>query len=305
MASRRTAGRTTGTGTISFLLAASGALMGAAAAQRWWPACPVGDYGDPACLRLQDHRYDFVLPMAPWVPAGDAAVLAGLSLLLLGTAVTALPLLLRPRRRPASVWWLCAALGTCQLVAGLSTLAAGLLEQPGPRFWEPLVMFVWLGWPVALTITAMLMVDHVRRPGVGWLGLIVLLTASTPLGQALLVPLVTGYVSPDTTPWSEAWGGACLLLAALAVWPAAYRRPRSAPLRRPVPASRAVAARLDVTAVRPAARLGDTVVLGVDGRAGPAVEESPRARLRGHRRGLVVRRERPVDEQLGRTRVDR
>lgn len=224
MARRR---RTAGTGAISFLLATSGALMVAAAAQRWWPACHLDHYDDPACLRLQDHRYDFVLPMHPWVPAGHAAVLAGLSLLLLGTAVAALPLLLCPRRRPAYVWLLCAVLGTSQLVAGLSTLASGLLGQPGPRFWEPLVVFVWLGWPVALTLTSILMAGHVRRPGTGWLVLVVLLAASTPLGQVFLAPAVTGYTSYDTTPWSEAWGGVCLLLAAVAVWPAAYRRRRA------------------------------------------------------------------------------
>jgi hypothetical protein len=81
---------------------------------------------------------------------------------------------------------------------------------------------------VALTLTSILMIAHVRRPGVGWLLLIVLLTASTPLVQAFLTPAVTD-TSPHMTPWSEAWGGACLLLAALAVWPAAYRRRRPAP----------------------------------------------------------------------------
>jgi hypothetical protein len=204
--------------------------MEAAAAERWWPACSVGHYDTPACLRVQDHSYDFVLPMAPWVPVGHAAVLAGLSLLLLGAAVAALPLLLRPRRRPAYVWLLCAALGASQLLAGVSTLGSGLLGRPGQAFWAPFVIFVWLGWPVALTLTSILMIGHVRRPGTGWLLLIVLLTASTPLVQAFLTPAAIGYTSYDMTPWSEAWGGACLLLAALAVWPAAYRR-----RRRPAP----------------------------------------------------------------------
>jgi hypothetical protein len=202
--------------------------MVAAAAERWWPACHLGSYETPACLRVQEYRYDFVLPLDPWVPLGHAAVLAGLSLLLLGAAVAALPLLLRPRHRPAYVWLPCAALGASQLLAGVSTLGSGLLGRPGRASWEPFVMFVWLGWPVALTLTSILMIAHVRRPGVGWLLLIVLLTASTPLVQAFLTPAVTD-TSPHMTPWSEAWGGACLLLAALAVWPAAYRRRRPAP----------------------------------------------------------------------------
>lgn len=218
--------RKTSTGAISLLLAGAGALQVAASAQRWWPACGAGDFDTAACLRVQSHTYDVLLPSDPWLPLGHAAVLAGLSLLLVGAAVTALPLLLRPWRRAAHVWALCAVLGLSQLLAGVSTLAAGVLGRPSVDWWAPFVVFVWLGWPVALTVTSILMVGHVRRPGSGWLLLIVLLTASTPLSQAFLAPAATGYLSHDTTPWSEAWGGGCLLLAALAVWPAAYRRRR-------------------------------------------------------------------------------
>lgn len=219
--------RTASTGAISLLLAASGALMVAAAAQRWWPACHLGHYDTPACLRVQDHRYDFVLPMDPWVQAGHAAVLAALSLILLGAAVAALPLLMRSRGRPAYLWLPCAVLGVSQLLAGVSTLGSGLFGRPDDALWTAFVGFVWLGWPVALTLTSILMTGHVRHPGTGWLLLVVLLTASTPLGQVFVAPALTGYLSYDMTPWSEGWGGACLLLAALAVWPAAYHRRRS------------------------------------------------------------------------------
>ena len=114
----------------------------------------------------------------------------------------------------------------------MSTVASGLLGRAVGELGTPFVAFVWLGWPVALTLTSILMVGRVRRPAAGWLLLIVLLTASTPLVELFMAPIVTGYASYDTTPWSEAWGGACLLLASLAVWPAAYR-----PRRRPTPAS--------------------------------------------------------------------
>jgi hypothetical protein len=127
------------------------------------------------------------------------------------------------------VWLLCAVLGLSQLLAGVSTLASGLLGPTSHEMWAPFVGFVWLGWPVALTLTSILMVGRVRRPGAGWLLLIVLLTASTPLVQVFLAPALTGYPSTDTTPWAEVWGGCCLLLAAVAVWPAAYRRRRRRP----------------------------------------------------------------------------
>jgi hypothetical protein len=229
--------RTHSTAGISLLLAAAGVLQVAASEQRWWPACRSGDFETAACLRVQDHRFDFVLPGDAWVPLGHEAVLAGLSLLLLGTAVTVLPLLLRPWRRAAHVWALCAVLGLSQLLAGLSTLVSGLLGRTIVDLWAPFVAFVWLGWPAVLTLTSILMVGHVRRPGAGWLLLVVLLTASTPLVQVFMTPTVLGYMSYDTTPWSEVWGGACLLLAALAVWPAAYRR-------RPAVAAAGVTARV-------------------------------------------------------------
>jgi hypothetical protein len=236
------------TGALSLLLAGAGTLQVAASAQRWWPACRFGDFETAACLRLQSHTYDFVVPSAPWVPVGHASVLAGLSLLLLGLGVTGLPLLLRPGRRPALAWLLCAVLGLSQLLAGVSTVASGLLGRPVGEPGTPFVAFVWLGWPVALTLTSILMVGRVRRPAAGWLLLIVLLTASTPLAELFMAPIVTGYVSYDTTPWSEGWGGACLLLASLAVWPAAYR-----PRRRPTPA----------TATAPATRPASGATLAV------------------------------------------
>lgn len=218
------------TGVLSLLLAGAGGLQVAASAQRWWPACRPGALETAACRRVQSHRHDLVLPSDPWGAVGHASVLAGLSLLLLGAAVTALPLLLRPGRRPVLVWLLCGVLGLSQLLAGLSTLVAGLLGHTGYDLWAPFVVFVALGWPVVLTLTSILMAGRVRRPAAGWLLLIVLLAASTPLVQLLAAATVTGGLSSSgSAPWSEVWGGSCLLLAAVAVWPAAYRRRRHPP----------------------------------------------------------------------------
>ena len=112
----------------------------AASAQRWWPACRPGDFDTAACLRLQSHTYDFVVRRGLGT-GGRRVGLAGLFLLLLlGLAVTGLPLLLRPGRRPALAWLLCAALGLSQLLAGVSTVASGLLGRAvgelGTRSWR-------------------------------------------------------------------------------------------------------------------------------------------------------------------------
>ena len=53
------------------LIATSGALMYAAAWERWWPACPRGAFDSDRCVQLQDHLYDFAWPADPWVSVGD------------------------------------------------------------------------------------------------------------------------------------------------------------------------------------------------------------------------------------------
>jgi hypothetical protein len=68
------------------------------------------------------------------------------------------------------------------------------------------------------------------RAGGGWGWLAVLfLIGSTPFGlYTASGPIVTGYSSYDTSPWTEAVGAALLVLAAPAVWRAGVlgRRPQ-------------------------------------------------------------------------------
>ena len=45
---------------VSALLAGAGVLRVAAAAQRWWPACKPGDFDADACIKVQDHLYDYL-----------------------------------------------------------------------------------------------------------------------------------------------------------------------------------------------------------------------------------------------------
>lgn len=110
------------------------------------------------------------------------------ALWLLAAAVLLLP---RLAARPTVASWVAAG------------LAAGSLLVPGG------IWFWVLGWPVALAVA----LPGVRRR---WL-LVTLLSATTPLAQLVLVPLVTGYASYDTTPWSEAVLGLTILTAAAAV----------------------------------------------------------------------------------------
>ncbi|GAA1478641.1 hypothetical protein GCM10009623_30870 [Nocardioides aestuarii] len=205
-----------------FVLVASGALMYAASWQRWSGACGWGQEEGATCGPLQDHRYDFVVPRAPWEPVGDAATLAGLSLLALALAVVVLPAALAGRRPHLVVSVAAVALGLAVADAGLATVRSGIAGQ---------VMSTWggglsgaLGFLVLPAMLAGLAV--VTR---GWpLAAAVLLTLASPLVAAF-----TYAVGPyDAQPWWEAVSGTftaaaglCLVMAARGV-----RRPSASGL---------------------------------------------------------------------------
>ena len=132
------------------LLGGSGALMFAASWERWASECtgPTGSAG--ACEVREDHLYDFLPPMEPWEPTGSAAELAGLSLLVLATALPLLPWALTARRPgPYSAVALIAS--ELALVAvGLATLRSGLsgeVVSPPLGNWS---VAVWLIVPPIL-----------------------------------------------------------------------------------------------------------------------------------------------------------
>src|SRR5688572_1268739 len=100
------------------MLAASGALMYAASWQRWAGACAWGDDEGALCTARQDHLYDFLPPVAPWEPVGDAAQLAGWSLIVQALAFALLPWALT-RRRPEPLS------AVAQVGAVAATLAVG------------------------------------------------------------------------------------------------------------------------------------------------------------------------------------
>jgi hypothetical protein len=217
----------------SLALVASGALTFAAAYERWWPACPRGDLDASACVRLQSHEFDYLVPTAPWQPIGQDAEYAGLALLALALAAVVLPFVLggAAPRGPWRIFELVLAVVPAGALAvlGVATLRAGLTGEPTSA---PAVMglafLVWaVAWPAALTAYAVFAPRHAgRRRAVA---VAVLLALSTPVPVLLLLgPIAAGYTSYDTVPWTEATAAPFLLVAAaLVAWPATTR------LRRP------------------------------------------------------------------------
>jgi hypothetical protein len=225
----------------SVSLAGAAGLTFAAAWQRWWPACPRGDFDNAVCTRLQSHEYDYLVPSPPWTPLGHAAELAGASLLALAVAALLLPAVLEPpvrRARRRVGWRVGAALlavvpGAGLALLGLVTIRSG---SSGHAVTIPvavdLAIVVWaLVWPFALMVFAL--AATATHLGPSWRAPLVaaLIGLSTPAPTALLFgPMFASYTSYDTAPWTEAASAPFLLAAAIVVWPGRLRRSSKAPV---------------------------------------------------------------------------
>lgn len=224
----------------SAALAGSGVLAYLAAWQRWSGVCPRGGFDEPACLKRQDHLYDYQWPASPWDPIGHAAELYGLSVLLLAVAAFALPFLLMPAFRRLILWPLAVIPAAVLAGIGVLALASGIAGRPVsvPDFYLTALIVVGVLWPTALIIAAVIAAGgsiptgwpeaSEDRPStarsVSTVVTALLIAATTVLPTYFLVgPIAAGYVSHDTAPWSEAPAGALLVLAAIVMWPATTR----------------------------------------------------------------------------------
>lgn len=197
---------------VGMLLIASGALMYAASWQRWAGACAWGRTESAPCLSRQAHLYDFIAPTTPWQPAGLAAELAGVSLLVAALALALLPWALTGRRpgRVATVVLTGAVLA--QVLVGLATLVSGLSGEVVRPLVAALAVYLWILWPPALLV-------RFAFSASGWArATCVVLLLATPLVAALTY----SQGSYDSRPWWEAIsgalaavGGVCLLVAAV------------------------------------------------------------------------------------------
>jgi hypothetical protein len=217
--------------TVSWLLAGSGLASLAAARERWWPACPAGDFDAPACLRVQDHSHDYLVPAEPWTAVGHAAELHSVALVLLAVAVGVLPWLWL-RHPVALVQVPTLVVSVALLLVAVCVFLSAWTERAVALPGLGVAVVVWaLGWPAYLVLAALVPHSGGWHAGSGRrLVFLALLLASTPLASLVVAPAVTGYVSHDTTPWTEGVSGAFLLAAAVALWPATRPvTPASAP----------------------------------------------------------------------------
>lgn len=207
-------------------LMSAGVLTFAASWQRWANACGWRDFDTRACLIRQDHLYDFEAPIGPWESIGDAALLQGLAYGCLAAVLLVAPLTLLPRYRLGGlVSGLVLSLPVVALAAGgVASAAAGeAVTFVGQR---PIVILVAALAPLWLFALALLTIDRATgRAPWGDAGIFVLLALATPMGVFVLAPLLIGYSSHDTVPWSEAVGGVLWIVAGGLAMVSAVRRP--------------------------------------------------------------------------------
>jgi hypothetical protein len=191
-------------------LGLSGALVFAASWQRWAGVC--AHETATACVRRQDHLYDFLPPMEPWKPVGHAAELGGLSLLVFAAMLPLLPYALTDRRpgRYAAVALVVAVLATGAV--GAATLSSG---RSGEVVAVPLETWTVAVWAIVPSI----LVGRWAVTARGWeLAAGVVLIASLPI-----VAVFYSIGDYDGRPWQEATSGVFMAVAGLclivaAVW---------------------------------------------------------------------------------------
>jgi len=190
------------------LLVLAAGLWAAAALERWWPACRPGQLASQGCVLLQDHRYDYVAPSAPWEPVGRAAEYAGAGHLLLAAALVCLAV---GRARWVALMAGVPAAATAGV--GVAALTSGAVGRPVGQGVGVVALLVWAlaGPPLVVAVCAAR-----RRRGAqavsGWVTG-ALLALATPVPDYLLTPSF-GEIPYDTPVWSGVVGAVALLLAA-------------------------------------------------------------------------------------------
>ncbi|WP_168627571.1 MULTISPECIES: hypothetical protein [unclassified Cryobacterium] len=206
------------------LFLTSAALQLAASLQRWvvFRGAFPGNK-----LSVEDHLYDYTYPAEPWESIGTAAQLFGAGILIAAGGVLAMTIAVVSMPRKGShrgirillEFVIAAVIASWLVMYGLRALLSGLAGSP-----VALQPSGWLGLGAFVGVIALGVLWLFRAPAAALACMFLIDTVSGQLFSTLLMaPLVAGYTSHDTTPWTETVGalgtgaaGISMILAA--VW---------------------------------------------------------------------------------------
>lgn len=204
----------------SLALLAVGALLTAstlqvlASLQRWVTASDSWSRTDST---IEDHRFDYFVPTAPWEPIGVAAALLGFAFLLLAVAIVALTLAIRRSGAVSGISRLIAAVAALPFaILGVHGLLSGLIGTPS---FLAAVASPWLSFLCVVGLLALVGLWATQS-------IVLALSALALMGNTIMgyliaafviAPAITGYQSYDTTPWTETIVAASPAIAALLI----------------------------------------------------------------------------------------
>lgn len=214
--------------TAGGLLVVSATLQAVAAAERWIFAG--ADVTGPD-RTVEDHLFDYTIPLDPWVSVGNAATLFGVAYLLIAASIVCIGLAARALGSRGGI--LPAAIVAAAPFAyfAVHALVSGLLGTPSPlagAFAATGAVAFGVVQVVALVILAAIIV---RRAAL-WAAALIVLTGTSIIGYLVstfsVAPLLVGYQSYDTTPWTEGVLAAVTAVAATIIVVGAVRTTRTA-----------------------------------------------------------------------------
>ena len=222
---------------VPWCLAAAGLILGSAALQlvaslqRWVTAYESWTRTDRL---VEDNLFDYSYPADPWENVGTAAQQFGAGYLLLSLGMLAL-LRAAPPSQTVRMRVLALVVACSLALDGGHALVTGLINTPTPV--QHVLVLQWLlslaGF-LSLIVLGALWWRTSRAVALAYAFLLGTTVPGYLCSMYLLAPLVTGYQSFDTTPWTEtivagstAAAGVTVLVAAgvMAVGRAALSKP--------------------------------------------------------------------------------
>jgi len=205
----------------SWSLTAAGLFLGSAMLQivasleRW---VVLKDSATRTDTSIEDHRFDYSYPADPWENLGTTAQLFGVGLLLVALGILAMSRVARNGRAERILSFVTAASFG---IAGVHALGSGLLGVPSPLQFLPVQVLLGLVGFVGLIILAARWMRTARAVSVSCVLLLGVTLPGYLLATFQIAPVLAGYQSHDTTPFTEtivalstAAAGVAMLVAA-------------------------------------------------------------------------------------------